>query len=232
MSATKDVPTLAPFAEPNQGWPRLRAWLDLTFVDHGFIRNVYCNRHRVTPNLWRSAQPGPRHLRWAKAHGIKTVLNLRGQRDGCGAYQTERDACAMLGLNLINFPCRSRGMPEKSTLFETAKLFQRLEYPILMHCKSGADRAGFFGALFLHRYEGQPMAKAAGQLSLRYGHIRASKTGSLDVFLERYIRDTGGDRPAEFEPWVDQVYDPAAFNAAYSASRAGSFFVDRILRRE
>jgi protein tyrosine phosphatase (PTP) superfamily phosphohydrolase (DUF442 family) len=210
----------------------LRAWLDLTFVDHGFIRDIYCNRHRVSEKLWRSAQPGPGHLRWAKRHGIKTILNLRGRRDTCGAYQLERDAAAALGLALVNFPCRSRGMPEKSTLREAVALFQSIEYPVLMHCKSGADRAGFFAALYLHLHEGKPVAEAMKQLSLRYGHVKAAKTGMLDKFLACYAADTGGNDPARFLPWVEEVYDPVAFAATFQESRAGSFLVDRILARE
>lgn len=232
MTAARDVPTLAPPAPPVAGWERLRAWLDLTFVDHGFIRDVYCNFHRVSGKLWRSAQPGPGHLRRAKRLGIKTVLNLRGRRDTCGAYQLERDAAAALGLTLINFPCRSRGMPEKSTLREAAALFEAIEYPVLMHCKSGADRAGFFAALYLHLHEGKSVAEAMGQLSLRYGHVKAAKTGMLDKFLECYAADTGGMDPARFLPWVEEVYDPVAFAANFQESRAGSFLVDRILARE
>jgi protein tyrosine phosphatase (PTP) superfamily phosphohydrolase (DUF442 family) len=206
--------------------------MDLTFVDHGFLRAVYCNRFRIGEKAWRSAQPGPGHLRWAKAQGIRTVLNLRGRRDTCGAYQLERDACAQLGLDLINFPCRSRGMPEKTTMHGAAKLFRELRYPMLMHCKSGADRAGFFSALYLHLEERVPMGIARRQLSFRYGHVRAAKTGMLDLFLERYARDTGGNDPDAFLPWVDEVYDPLTFAADFAGSRFGSFFVDRILARE
>lgn len=232
MTAARDIPTIAPAAPPVAGRDRLRAWLNLTFVDHGFIRDIYCNRHKVGEKLWRSAQPGPGHLRWAKRQGLKTILNLRGRRDTCGAYQLERDAAAALGLALINFPCRSRGMPEKSTLRGAAKLFAEMDYPVLMHCKSGADRAGFFAALYLHLHEGRPVSEALGQLSIRYGHVKAAKTGMLDLFLERYAADTGGNDPARFLPWVEEVYDPAAFAADFQTSRAGSFIVDRVLKRE
>ena len=123
-------------------------------------------------------------------------------------------------------------MPEKSTLREAAKLFQTMDYPVLMHCKSGADRAGFFAALYLHLHEGRPVSEAMGQLSLRYGHVKAAKTGMLDRFLERYAADTGGTDPANFLPWVEEVYDPAAFAAEFQTSRTGAFLVDRVLRRE
>ena len=56
--------------------------------------------------------------------------------------------------------------------------------------------------------------------------------GVLDRFLERYAADTGGDDPAKFLPWVEEVYDPVAFAEDFQEGRAGSFLVDRVLRRE
>ena len=142
-----DLPSLAPPAPGLSGRERFRAWLDMWLVDHGFIRDIYCNIHPVAKGVWRSAQPAPRHLRWAKRQGIRTILNLRGRRDTCGSYILEREACQSLGLTLVDFPIRSRSPLDKETLRAAAGLFDQLEYPILMHCKSGADRAGFMADL-------------------------------------------------------------------------------------
>jgi protein tyrosine phosphatase (PTP) superfamily phosphohydrolase (DUF442 family) len=231
VTSPSSLPNVAPYVPPEKGWHKAYAMLALTFVDHGFIRAVYCNRHRVTDTLWRSAQPGPSHLRWAKENGVKTVLNLRGRNDHTGWFRVERDACAVLDLELINFPCRSRGMPEKSTLHAAAKLFGEMRHPVLMHCKSGADRAGFMSALYLHLHERRPIEEAMGQLSIRYGHAKAAKTGMLDRFLERYAADTAGD-PDQFLHWVDEMYDPVAFSAEFQETRFGAFLIDRVLRRE
>jgi len=232
VTAAKDVPTLAPPAPPVAGRKALWAWYTQTIIDSGFLRAPLCNRYRVGDQVWRSGQPGWGHIRWAKRKGVRTVVNLRGRRDNCGSYLVERDACAHFGLTLINFPCRSRGMPEKTTLHAAAQLFGRIEYPALFHCKSGADRAGFLSALYLHLHERRPLAEALRQLHWRFGHVRQAKTGMLDAFLGQYGEDTGGLDPDRFLPWVDAVYDPVAFADAFQESRAGSFLVDRILRRE
>ncbi len=203
----------------------------MSLVDHGCLRLLYSNRHRLDEQMWRSAQPGRRALAWAKRQGIRTILNLRGERLDCGTYFTERDACQELGLRLVNFPIRSRGMPEKETVYAIAGLFDHLEYPVLMHCKSGADRAGLMATLYLHLYKGEPMEVAMRQLSLRFGHVRYARTGMLDFFMERYWADTGGDR-SQFLRWVDEVYDRDAFTAAFKASSTASYIVDKILRRE
>jgi len=227
----RDLPTTALPAPPLDAAKRRWAERNMSLVDHGCLRLIYSNRHRLDGQMWRSAQPGRRALAWARRQGIRTILNLRGERLDCGTYLTERDACQELGLRLVNFPIRSRGMPEKETAHAMATLFEHLEYPVLMHCKSGADRAGLMSTLYLHLYKGEPMEVAMRQLSLRYGHVRYARTGMLDFFMERYWADTGGDR-TRFLAWVDEVYDPDAFTAAFHASGAASFLVDKILRRE
>jgi protein tyrosine/serine phosphatase len=219
----RDLPTTALPAPPLD--PAKRRWAErnMSLVDHGCLRLIYSNRH--------SAQPGRRALRWAHANGIRTILNLRGERLDCGTYLTERDECQELGLRLVNFPIRSRGMPEPETAHAMASVFEHLEYPVLMHCKSGADRAGLMSTLYLHLHKGEPMAVAMRQLSLRYGHVRYARTGMLDFFMERYWADTGGDR-TQFRHWVDEVYDRDAFIKGFQASSTASFLVDKILRRE
>jgi len=226
-----DLPSPAVQAPALTAGERRRAFLDMWLKDHGFIRDVYCNLHRISGRAWRSAQPAPHHLRRAKALGIRTVLNLRGRRDTCGAYQLEREACADLGLILIDFPIRSRGALEKPTLHAIAGVFEGLEYPILMHCKSGADRAGMMATFYLHLHEGMPLRQAMGQLSLRYGHVRQAKTGVIDFFFERYLADTAA-RPMPFLEWVDEVYDPAALIADFHEAWWARVLVNRILRRE
>lgn len=226
-----DVPMPAPIVPPLIGRAWLDAYVNMTLVDHGFIRSVYCNIHRTTPAVWRTAQPLPRHLRWAKAKGVRTVLNLRGQRESCGSYRIERDLCAKLGLNLVDFRVRSRAMPSRVTLHAARDLFHTIEYPVLMHCKSGADRAGFMAAFYLHFHEGVPFETAIRQLSLRYGHVAKGRTGILDYFFSRYHEATGGD-PSRFDAWVDEAYDPVAFTESFRDSKFASFLIDRVLGRE
>lgn len=226
-----DLPEIAGAAEPLTRRQRLRALMDMWLVDHGFIRDIYCNIHRLSPKAWRSAQPSPRHLAWAKRQGVRTVVNLRGRRDRCGSYILEREACAALGLTLVDMPVRSRKPLEKDTILAAAALFERIEYPILLHCKSGADRAGLMSTLYLHLHEGVPLPTAMSHLSLRYGHVRQAKTGVIDYFYERYLADSRA-RPMTLLEWVADVYDPAALEADFHENWLAGIIVNRILRRE
>jgi protein tyrosine phosphatase (PTP) superfamily phosphohydrolase (DUF442 family) len=205
-------------------------YLDMLLVDHGIFRVVYANVHKISANAWRSAQPTPRDIRHFARSGIRTIINLRGARD-CGSYWLEEAACARHGLKLVNYQVRSRAAPSLEELKGAQKLFQEVEYPILMHCKSGADRAGLMSVLYRHLQEGTPIEEAKRQLSLKYGHIRQADTGILDYFFEKYLEDTK-DRAMPFFEWVDTMYDPIELRATFRSKGWANRIVDTVLRRE
>ncbi len=204
---------------------------DLYCVDHGIVRSIYSNTHQVTPYLWRSSQPAPYQIRRMAGKGIRTVINMRGERD-CGSYRLEAAACARHGLTLVNFPLlRSRMAPEAEAIRDLQQILEDIEYPALVHCKSGADRAGLFCALTLIFREGAPVEQAIGQLGLRYGHIKQARTGILDHFFERYIA-YNREIPTPFLTWLDSVYDRQELRRSFRAQSWANVAVDWILRRE
>ena len=226
-------------------WMRQRlgtpaSYLDMLFIDHGIFRLFYVNLHPIGgkqpsarqggAKAWRAAQPAPHQIRALSRLGIRTIVNLRGERM-CGSYWLEQRACAQAGLELVNFQVRSRAAPSLAELRGARALFQSIEYPILMHCKSGADRAGLMSVLYRHLHEGVPMPEAIKQLSLRYGHIRQADTGILDAFFERYLADTA-TRPMSFFDWVETVYDPEELKRTFQANSWANRLVTSVLRRE
>lgn len=206
------------------------AYLDMLFIDHGIFRMFYLNRHRIDAHAWRSAQPAPHDIRAFAGMGIKTVVNLRGERL-CGSYWLEQAACERHGIKLVDFQVRSRGAPSLKELRDVRALFEMVEYPMLMHCKSGADRAGLMSVLYRHLKEGVGLPEAMRQLSLRYGHIRQAETGILDAFFERYQVDNAR-RPMPFFEWVETVYDPDELKSSFKASGWANRLVNSVLRRE
>jgi protein tyrosine/serine phosphatase len=123
----------------------------------------------------------------------------------------------------------SRGAPHKDRVLRLAEIYRTMRGPALVHCKSGADRAGLAAGLFL-LLEGGTAAEAAAQLSLRFGHIKQAKTGILDLFFATYARDGEGKKP--FLDWVRDDYDEAALRAAFKANSLAGFINDRIFARE
>jgi protein tyrosine phosphatase (PTP) superfamily phosphohydrolase (DUF442 family) len=217
-----------PWLRTTMGRPAL--WVDSLLIDHGVFRVAYLNKHPLSNVAWRSAQPTPHQIARAARDGIKTIVNLRGERV-CGSYVLEREACARHGVQLVNCQVRSRAAPSKQELWAAKHMLDRVEYPILLHCKSGADRAGLMSVLYKHVKLGQPIAQAKGELSVRYGHIRQSDTGVLDAFFERYLSDTA-THPMPFYEWVDKVYDPEDVRAKFAAKGWANRIVNGILRRE
>jgi len=202
----------------------------MLLIDHGIFRLAYLNKHCLGNRAWRSAQPAPHDLRALARRGLRTIINLRGERL-CGSYWLERAFCERHGIALVNFQTRSRAALTRAELHAAHDLFERIEYPMLMHCKSGADRAGLMSALYLFLKEGVPLEVAKQQLALRYGHVRHADTGILDYFLERYIEDNRAN-PMPFLEWVDKVYDPEDLKRAFAAKGWANRLVNGMLRRE
>ena len=196
---------------------RLAAWSSTLFKDHGAIRLIYRNRHKVSDELWRSSQPVPSDIRWARRNGVRTIISLR-HSSNFGAWPLVSETCERKGLNLVNLPLFSREPPTHDAVRYANKVFNSIEYPALLHCKSGADRAGFASTIYLMVIEGEPLEKARRMLSPRYLHFRFTKTGILDHILDSYglAKARSG---IGFEDWVRTAYDPAALQAEFDAGR-------------
>ncbi|MEQ1929958.1 MAG: tyrosine-protein phosphatase [Parvularculaceae bacterium] len=218
---------------------RARAFRELMLADHGFIRLVHKNTHEVSPGrVWRTHQPSPAEIRQWAARGVRTIVNLRGDKPSAFLF-LEEDACRAARLRHIPLRAYSREAPPKEFLRRLSALFDEIEYPAVMHCKSGADRVGIAATLYLFFRERVPLDEAMKrQLSFRYGHVRQGKTGVIDYALERYIehaRELGvslTDVDA-FMTWAESPdYDPAALKTEFLGSWWGNLLTERILRRE
>ena len=197
--------------------------------DHGVLRLWWHNLHQIDKNMWRSNQPTPRRIENAAQLGIRTIINLRGPRSD-GGWRLEAEACVRHGLELVDFTVRSRAAPDKQMLIDTKALFDGIEGPALMHCKSGADRAGLMSALYLLMQKNRSVAEASQQLSFRYLHVKQAKTGLLDAFLTAYA-PYEAEKIAFFD-WVKDIYDPEKLQAEFLSSFWADRLVDKLLKRE
>jgi uncharacterized protein (TIGR01244 family) len=209
--------------------PQAALWLNSLLVDHAVFRLAWRNWGVVSPGrLYRSNHPLPWQLRQAARRlGVKTVINLRGERAGCGSDRLGRVAARDAGLVQLDAPFESRGAPHKDRILRLVSLLEKAEEPILIHCKSGADRTGLVAGIWL-LLQGRPVEEARAQLSLRHGHIRQSKTGILDAFFAAYAQAA----PKPFLDWLREDYDEAALRAGFASRAWADGLVDKILRRE
>ena len=213
------------------GWQRLRDVLHLFFVDHGFLRALYDNRARLPGGLFRINQPSPARLSaYKRRYGIKTVVNLRGQNEQLGWYRLEQKACHDLGLRLVNTQVYSRGLVDAARLEELRNIIQTIELPAVVHCKSGADRAGFFSVLYRHYRLGEPVEQAIAELALRYGHSKSAKTGVLDYFFEQFLKVRSPRQ--SFGHWATTQFSPESLQAEFKSLSLADWLLDKFLRRE
>ena len=210
---------------------RRATYLDYLWKDHAYLRLRFTNAHWISDELVRTNQPWPFQLEEWKRQGVKTIINLRGGFDA-SFHALEKDACARLGLTMVDFTITSREVPSRARVLGAKALFESVEYPALMHCKSGADRAGIMSVFYMHFRKGLAIPEALEQLSLKYLHVKAGKTGVLDYTFERYLAE-GPPRGQSFLQWVESpAYDPAAIKADFRAKWWGTTLTEGFLKRE
>jgi protein tyrosine phosphatase (PTP) superfamily phosphohydrolase (DUF442 family) len=210
---------------------RFAAWLNMHVVDHGLVRSVYNNFHDLGGGMYRSSQPSPSQIRsYHRRLGLKTILNLRGESP-YGTYPLEVAVCRELGIDLVDLTLFSRAPPSRRRIHLLKDSFANIEYPALLHCKSGADRAGMAAALYRILHLGHPVKEAMNELDWKYGHFKGARTGVQDFFLASYLA-YNARTPMPFLQWVDTVYDEQAMKKQFRAEGWASLLVDQVLHRE
>ena len=182
-------------------------------MDHEILRALYHNQSKVAPGVYRSNQPSPNRIKtWAKK-GIKTIINLRGASNQ-GSYLLELQKCNDLGIKLINYPLYATRLASSDELIGLGNLFEKINYPILLHCKSGADRAGLASVMYHLMVLDTPFQIARKHLSIRFLHLKFSRSGILDFMLDTYEKEskmTG----LNFRTWIETKYDPNKLTKIY-----------------
>jgi protein tyrosine phosphatase (PTP) superfamily phosphohydrolase (DUF442 family) len=209
MTAPRDPSTSS---AGDAGW-RLswRYWI----VDHAWVRTLVPNLYRIDEDLYRANQPGRRRLLKLKAMGIRSVLSLRGDSMDAASV-VEKRAAEEAGLPLHFVRMRAHKLPQPEVLLDAIGKLRTLPKPMLLHCKSGADRTGLMVTIYLHHLKGLPLEEARRALSWRYAHAHWGRAGIVHELLDAYARDRA-DTGVDFETWVETRYDPEALTAAFRA---------------
>lgn len=209
---------------------RRNAYLDMMVFDQGLVRWLWPNVSEIAPGVWRSSQPDPRLLRRFSERGVRAILNLRGTTS-FGSYALERETCAALGLELVDFEMHSRRLPPAETILALDRIFADIVQPFVMHCKSGADRTGFAAGLFLLLRTDAPPEAALRQLSWRHFHMAGSAAGVLRLPFEAYAA-ARAEASVSFREWLTNGYDPEALTATFRTNTAADVLSSRVLGRE
>lgn len=143
------------------------------------------NFHEVMPGkLYRSAQLSPAALgAYIDEYKIKTVINLRGGHTGEKWYDDEVQAVESRGAKEITFEMSARKQLPMAQTFALLDILRNAEGPILIHCRSGADRTGLASVIYLQQVAGVDEETAEWQLSPLFGHLNLP-------FIPEYAMDT------------------------------------------
>lgn len=170
------------------------------------------NRHEIIPGkVYRSAQPSGADVRdLVKGKGIRTVVNLRGLCDDFDWYRAEATATGELGVSQEDICLSANTLPPPSELRRLLEVLDRTEYPILIHCRRGADRTGLVAVMSMLLFTDATLGEARRQLLPGYGHFRFGRAAAIDEFFDFYDRWLTGrpHTPPLFRDWLTNHYCP------------------------
>ena len=149
------------------------------------------NFHPITPGeAYRSAQLDQDEQEYyILKFGIRSIINVRGKKNGESWYMKELTTCQDLGVRHFDLKFSPKKAPSPRRILKLLRLFRIAPRPVLIHCQAGADRSGLAAALWKVVIDGAPKSVAREQLSIRYGHMPFGPTQVLDAFLENWINN-------------------------------------------
>ena len=116
------------------------------------------NLHRVTTNLYRSAQPTAEGMRSAEKLGIKTVISLR-------AFHSDKDELESTTLHTERIYFKT-WHPEDEDIVRFLKIVSNTNAgPFLVHCQHGSDRTGTMIAVYRMAVQGWTKEEAIKEMT-------------------------------------------------------------------
>jgi len=171
----------------------------------------------VEGQVYRSAQPRPAELeRWIDALGIRSIVNLRGERGGAGWLPEERRVAASLGVAHYDVHLNADRMPPAARLREVVEILDSAPRPLLLHCKGGVERSGLVGAVAV-LLAGGDLDAARREFQLSKGFVPWIANSDLPRVLDGYASwlaaQGAASTPERFRSWVATVYAPDFYRA-------------------
>lgn len=152
------------------------------------IVRISKNFEEVDPGkFYRSAQLTPKELKEViQKYGIKTVISLRGAPEKSYWAPKEIETLAQSGVAFHHFSWATEYFPTTSELKGYLSALKSSEFPVLVHCRTGADQTGEAAAMYAIDYLKLPREEAIDQhLTLKNYHVRLFHPAKTE-FVKRY----------------------------------------------
>jgi protein tyrosine/serine phosphatase len=99
------------------------------------------NFYKVSPDLYRGAQPSTEGIRQLKEMGIKTIINLR-------SFHSDKDEIGDVAIRYEYIPMKTWHPTEKEVVEFLKIVTDKEKTPVFVHCHYGADRTGLMCAIY------------------------------------------------------------------------------------
>jgi tyrosine-protein phosphatase SIW14 len=132
------------------------------------------NFHQVDEHVYRGAQPYSQGFDRLAKIGIKTVIDLRGEK-------SEETAVQRVGMHYVRLPWSGFKAPAESQVTAVlALLNDSSQWPVFVHCKRGADRTGTAIACYRIMHDHWSNLQALAE-------AKAFGMSSIEVAMQHFI---------------------------------------------
>jgi protein tyrosine/serine phosphatase len=171
----------------------------------------------VPGEIYRSGQPSGREMdEFVSRLGLRSVLNLRGERGGSAWLVEERDVTEARGVEHHTVRLSAKNMPPSQRLREIVEILDTAPRPLLFHCQGGVERSGLVGAVAV-LLDGGDLEAAREEFALSKGFVPLISRSEVPQVLDQYeawLAATGATHaPDRFRAWVAEEYHPYFYRA-------------------
>jgi len=118
------------------------------------------NFGRVNDNYYRGSQPRPKQMEELKRLGIKTIIDLREDKEPLAAEWASK-----AGLHYVNIPMRAaRAATDEQTKYFLSLVNDPDNLPVYVHCKGGKHRTGALTGAYRITHDGWTADQAFAEM--------------------------------------------------------------------
>jgi hypothetical protein len=156
-------------------------------------------------------------------HGLKAILNLRGENSDLSWWRYERNVCERLAAPHFDTMLDSRKLPTRPMMLRLTEAFGEAPRPFLLKCSGGQDRTGLAAALYLIHRDGWGARAAAERhfAAFPYLHFPKKHQRWLRLF-PAYAEEDAAGRP--LIAWIRDGYSPEDFATWLQARGLGDTY--------
>jgi tyrosine-protein phosphatase SIW14 len=146
------------------------------------------NFGKVNDGYFRGSQPREQQMRELRAMGVKTVIDLRRDKEPLAAEWASK-----AGLRYVNIPMRaSKAATDEQAAYFLSLVNDPANGPVYVHCKGGKHRTGALTAAYRITHDGWTADQAFAEMK-RYDFDDGFFGGPADqkrfvyAFYQRYV---------------------------------------------